>query len=298
MLKPVSASRLHIPRFHSHCSGSAETRHTAHRIIQRLSNRIHSAFTREGGQKSSDNGIQERSVKTYNQNITEYQKKSGISPVSPGAYKMKTGPLSRERLSDGAHIDVTRPGITADTRSEIEKDFNISITPVCIGGKEIGYVFGSAPENVDQIYLTCHGYGCHQKDFIKPSGVSLKFIVPENTNALVHVGEDIQKVAEGTMEYNKPGEQIYDSESIRPVRNYLLEAITGRLSHQPEWMGYCVKQLKDTGKPINVMVLNPNATGIHLTDVIQGLNDTFKRMPGLVCGHCRPMTESATTQRV
>ncbi|ELH9453249.1 hypothetical protein RQX78_003801 [Salmonella enterica] len=298
MLKPVSSSHFHIPRFHSHRSESAETRHTAHRIIQRLSNSMRSASSRWAERKSCDNGIQERSVKTYNQSITNSQKKSETPSVPPGSDKMRTGPLSRERLSDGEYIDVSRPGITADIRSSLEKDLNISITPVYIGGKEIGYVFGSTPENVDRIYLRCHGYGSNKKEFIKPSGVSLKFIVPENTIALARVGEDIQKVAEGTMAYNKPDEQIYDSESIRPVRDYSLEAVTDRLLHQPEWMGYCVKQLKDMGKPLNVMVLNPNATGIRLSDVIQGLNDTFKRMPELVCGHCRPITESATTLRV
>ncbi|AXD36038.1 hypothetical protein DQY66_22020 [Salmonella enterica subsp. enterica serovar Utah] len=63
-------------------------------------------------------------------------------------------------------------------------------------------------------------------------------------------------------------------------------------------LAFYIKQLKDTGKPVNVMTLNPNATGIHLTDVIQGLNDTFRQVPGLICGHCRPENASATVQKV
>lgn len=35
------------------------------------------------------------------------------------------------------------------------------------------------------------------------------------------------------------------------------------------------------------MVLNPNADGIQLTDLIQGMNDTFYRIPPLILAYCR-----------
>ncbi|WP_336603336.1 putative adhesin [Salmonella enterica] len=150
--------------------------------------------------------------------------------------------------------------------------------------------------------MTCHGYGCNQRNFVKPAGVSLKFIVPENTLAMVEDGEVIRKVAEGGIEYRDPDEQICDAGSTRTVKDYLLEAVTGnhytRMTHNADWLAFYIKQLKDTGKPVNVMTLNPNAAGIHLTDVIQGLNDTFRQVPGLICGHCRPENASATVQKV
>ncbi|EAX6862219.1 hypothetical protein AII01_24425 [Salmonella enterica] len=103
--------------------------------------------------------------------------------------------------------------------------------------------------------------------------MSLKFIVPENTLAMVEDGEVIRKVAEGGIEYRDPDEQICDAGSTRTVKDYLLEAVTGdhytRMTHNADWLAFYIKQQKDTGKPVNVMTLNPNATGIHLTDVIQ-----------------------------
>ncbi|EAZ1917562.1 TPA: hypothetical protein O7Y06_002859 [Salmonella enterica] len=283
MLKPVS---VHTSRFHHHRSEPAKTGHAVRRIIQRLSRCMPSFYMKGASQKFPDAGIQERAVRSCHQNMS-----------APG-----TGPLSLKPLSDGAHIDVSAPGITASARSKLEKEFNISVTPVYISGKEIGYVFGDSPENINQIHLTCHGYGCNQRDFVKPAGVSLKFIVPENTLAMVEDGEVIRKVAEGRIEYRDPDEQICDAGSTRTVKDYLLEAVTGdhhtRITHNADGLAFYIKQLKDTGKPVNVMTLNPNATGIHLTDVIQGLNDTFRQVPGLICGHCRPENASATVQRV
>ncbi|MCU7149751.1 hypothetical protein J3T40_21120 [Salmonella enterica] len=283
MLKPVS---VHTPRFHHHRSEPAKTGHTTHRIIQRLSRCMPSFCMKGVLRKCHDVGIQERAVKTCRQNMT-----------APGA-----APLSRSPLSDGTHIDVSGPGITASTRYRLEKEFNISITPVYTGGKEIGYVFGDAPENISQVHLTCNGDARNQKGFVKPASVSLKFIAPENAQSVVENGEAFRKGAEGNIEYRRADESIGDAGSIKPVRDYLLETVSGdndpRIAHNPDGLAFYVKQQKDAGKPINVMMLNPNATGIHVTDVIQGLNDTFRQMSGLLCGHSHPENASATVRRV
>ncbi|EAA9231925.1 hypothetical protein JO04_20195 [Salmonella enterica subsp. enterica serovar Give] len=86
------------------------------------------------------------------------------------------------------------------------------------------------------------------------------------------------------------------------MKDYLLEAVSGdndpRIVHNSDGLAFYVKQLKDAGKPVNVMMLNPNATGIHVTDVIQELNDTFRQMSGLLCGHSHPENAPATVRRV
>lgn len=283
MIKPVS---VHTPRFHHHRSEPVKTGHVAHRIIQRLSRCMPSFYMKGIFRKCHDAGIQERAVKTCRQNMT-----------APGA-----DPLSRNPLSDGTHIDVSGPGITASTRCRLEKEFNISITPVYTGGKEIGYVFGDAPENISQVHLTCNGDARNQKGFVKPAGVSLKFIAPENAQSVVENGEAFRKGAEGNIEYRCADELIGDAESIKPVKDYLLDAVSRdndpRIAHNPDGLAFYVKQQKDAGKPVNVMMLNPNATGIHVTDVIQGLNDTFRQMSGVLCGHSRPENASATVQRI
>ncbi|ELH9453250.1 hypothetical protein RQX78_003802 [Salmonella enterica] len=286
MLKPVSSSHFHIPRFHSHRSESAETRHAVHRIIQRLSQCIPSFYMKGVSWKCHDAGIQERAVKICRRNMTV-----------PGA-----APLSRKPLSDGTHIDVSGPGITASTRCRLEKEFNISITPVYIGGKEIGYVFGDAPENISQVHVTCNGDTRNQREFVKPAGVSLKFISPENAQVMVENGEAFRKGAEGNIEYRSADESISDTWSIKPVKDCLLETVSGdnypRIVPDPDRLAFYVKQQKDAGKPVNVMMLNPNATGIHLTDVIQGLSDTFRQISGLLYGYSRPENAPATVQRV
>ncbi|EAX1391638.1 hypothetical protein JO04_20200 [Salmonella enterica subsp. enterica serovar Give] len=195
MLKPVS---VHTPRFHHHRSEPAKTGHTAHRIIQRLSRCMPSFCMKGVSRKCHDAGIQERAVRTCRQNMT-----------APGAAS-----LSRNPLSDGTHIDVSGLGVTASTRCRLEKEFNISITPVYTGGKEIGYVFGDAPENISQVHLTCNGDARNQKGFVKPASVSLKFIAPENVQSMVENGEAFWKGAEGNIEYRYADESIGDAGSI------------------------------------------------------------------------------------
>ncbi|HAK5293708.1 TPA: hypothetical protein H1V50_003856 [Salmonella enterica] len=56
-----------------------------------------------------------------------------------------------------------------------------------------------------------------------------------------------------------------------------------------------VQKLKNKGTPVNLMVLNPHAEGIHLKDVIQGVNDTFRRMPELILSNCRGENENEKT---
>lgn len=46
------------------------------------------------------------------------------------------------------------------------------------------------------------------------------------------------------------------------------------------------------------MILNPNAYGVHLKDLIEGINDTFYRVPELIFDHCRAENENAEIVKI
>lgn len=261
--------RIHFQHLHQRTHNSSKTGHLGSRII-RVRDGIHNVFHHKKTEGDSvKTGIFHRFVK-----------------------KTPVGPLSgtKNRLSNGSHICVSDVWEKKDVMHDIEKSFNITITPIYLSGKEIGYIFGNSPDNINQIYLSCHGTKS-SNSFIKPKGIDLKFVVPDNTT---HVGSemmDIANAARGKIIYEKPDEQIYDSKTCKVVPNYWLdgkrEMHLGHVSYNPVLLANHIKELKNEGCTSNVMVLNPNAKNIQLTDVLQGLNDTFGRVPELISSNCR-----------
>ncbi|HCZ4708985.1 TPA: hypothetical protein O3H02_004673 [Salmonella enterica subsp. enterica serovar Saintpaul str. CFSAN004144] len=277
MLLPVKS---HISHFYLQHSQLTETGHTERRIIRRVVNRIRSVSSHNTSQTkafSLDARGQGQSIRTRE-----------FSPLPPKT-TMRKGPLPPNSVSDGRFIRVSGADISSETRYELENKYSISITPVCINGKEIGYIFGShTSRDIGQILLLCHGDGRFSDDFTKPADVGLKFVAPPNGR--LHILSDelfTKRVAEGNVEYSDP---IYKTGNSESVKNYFLGALhpsTYALGN-PEKLANHIRYLKDENKPINVMVINSKAEIIRLADVIQGVNDTLHRMPELICGHCRP----------
>ncbi|WP_162785949.1 hypothetical protein [Salmonella enterica] len=310
---PVSISHhegIYFPHLQQSTRGAGETGQLGSRTVRRGSDRIHYAFRR------SDPEIHERSAE---QQAHERQKNSGpapelnhsgnphplpelqqnnskltISAFPPLLPELRTGPVGRGELSTGSGITISAPWLTEETRRDLEKKYDISVTPVRTGGKEIGYVFGQRPGDIGKIFLFCHGTGEDTVDFEKPVGVALKFVVAKNHDIYVNAHSLVENVAKGRVIYKKTDEQIYNSDSKKMIKNYDLDGFYE--GHEYHYSTNCAKhvhELKNKGIPINLMVLSPCAHGVYLKDVIQGVNDTFRRMPELILGNCRGENEYA-----
>ena len=160
----------------------------------------------------------------------------------------------------------------------------------------VNNIINSIETSSDSQFATDSSYSKYSgtkssNSFIKPKGIDLKFVVPDNTTHLGFEMMDIANAARGKIIYEKPDEQIYDSKTCKVVPNYWLdgkrEMHLGQVSNNPVLLANHIKELKNEGCTSNVMVLNPNAKNIQLTDVLQGLNDTFGRVPELISSNCR-----------
>ncbi|ENT2754148.1 putative adhesin [Escherichia coli] len=239
-------------------------------------------------QKTTDNRqkIQERSVKHDTQNNSRIEEQSPLPPPLPP--KLRRGVFGWEELSTGSNIEVSKTWLTEETRLNLEKKYDISITPVFVGNKEIGYVFGQNRRDVGKIYLSCHGSGEDVEKFEKPASVNLKFIAKDGHDLLVFSESALTKhVAKNHIAYKNPDKQVYAYDNKEMLKNYHLMGDTEWRYKDSEKCAMDVAALKRERMPINLMVLNPNAEEIHLKDVIQGVNDTFRRMPELILSNCR-----------
>ncbi|EBP0843364.1 hypothetical protein NW381_001355 [Salmonella enterica] len=310
--------RGHIrsPHLYQATQGVGETGQVGSKVVRKAPGEIHNAFLRSGaahfGERNPSPGIQERSVEQRAhvrqvknpRPLPELHQGKNPRPLPelhqaprPLPPKLRVAPLGLGTLSTGSGIDVLAPWLTQEARLNLENNYDISITPVRVCGKEIGYVFGQSRSDVGKIYLSCHGNGRNQVDFEKPVGVALKFIAPNNHRLFCEPSET-ENVAKGDILYKEKNEQIYAADSKKNLKNYYLsgfepDTVRDFLHADSINCAKDVQDLKNKGTPINLMVLNPYAEGIHLKDVIQGVNDTFHRMPELILSHCRGENENA-----
>ncbi|EBP0843347.1 hypothetical protein NW381_001336 [Salmonella enterica] len=136
--------------------------------------------------------------------------------------------------------------------------------------------------------MSCHGSGVDVEKFEKPARVNLKFIAKDGHD--LGGGSEFalaKHVAKNHIVYKNPDKQVYAYDNKEMLKNYHLMGHTERRHKDSEKCAMDVAALKRKGMPVNLMVLNPNAEGIHLKDVIQGVNDTFRRMPELILSNCR-----------
>ncbi|EBG6971117.1 hypothetical protein F0858_20215 [Salmonella enterica] len=320
---------IHFPHLYQCTRGAGKTGQLGSRTVTRVPDRIHHAIRRSdfahSGEQNLSPEIQERSAEqraherqknsgpapefnqgrnprplpeleqNNNQRTVGEQKKNVPPPLPP---KPRMGPFGWGKLSTGSGITVSAPWLTEKKRRDLEKKYDISVTPVRTGCKEIGYVFGQTPGNIGQIYLDCHGSAKDELDFEKPVGVALKFVATKNHILVNRPVQLASNIAKGRVLYKKADEQIFDYDSKKMLKNYKLSGFQdneGRYFGNAENCAKHVHELKAKGTPINYMVLNPGADGVHLKDVIQGVNDTFHRMPELILSNCRAESEDAET---
>lgn len=309
---PVSISHhegIYFPHLRQGTRGAAETGQLGSRTVRRGGDGSHHAFRR------SEPEIQERSAEQRQKNsgpapelnqggnprpLSEPEQNNSkltISALPPLLPEPRMGPVGRGELSTGSGITVSAPWLTEESRRDLEKKYDISVTPVRTGGKVIGYVFGQRPEDIGKIFLFCHGTGEDTVDFEKPAGVALKFIAAKNHLLFVNEHSLVENVAKGRVIYKKKDEQIYNYDSKKMIKNYDFDGFyEGQEYHYSTNCAKHVHELKNKGIPINLMVLSPYVHGVYLKDVIQGVNDTFRRMPELILGNCRGENEYAKTE--
>lgn len=329
---PINVSHtgcIYSPHLYQSTQLTGKTGQLGNKIVRKPHGEIHHVSLHSEsahfGERNFSTRIQERSVE---QRGYEYQKNSGVAPElnqgrsprllpkfemnnnkcssgerkdgapPPLPPKPRMGPVGYGKLSIGSGITISGQWLTEENLRNLEKKYDISITPVRVCGKEIGYIFGQAPRDIGRIFLDCHGSGMDVEVFEKPVGVTLKFIAAKNRVLNLIGGERFltKNVAKGRVLYKKTDEQIYESDSKKMLKNYSLSGF------EPDsYNYYCdskncaknVKKLKNKGTLINLMVLNPYADGVYLKDVIQGVNDTFRRMPELILSNCRGESENA-----
>ncbi|WNI88019.1 putative adhesin [Citrobacter portucalensis] len=270
----------HISGSHQRIQEPIEVGRLGNRTV-RVRNAIRNFFHRSGTSHSQE-------IADKKQKICERSVKLGAGNNKDAPSPLRRGPVGIGELSTGSGITVSKSWVTEEARCNLEKKYNISITPVIVEGKEIGYVFGQNRSDIGKIYLNCHGTSKNVNDFEKPVGVALKFVTPKDHNLIASSARLADNVAEGRVLYETPSEQTNGADNKKTLKNYSLSGFTERFHYgNSENCAISAGALKFKGKPINLMVLNPNAKGIHLTDVIQGVNDTFHRMPELILAHCR-----------
>lgn len=293
MVDSISQYHKHISGSHQYIQKSNGTSHLGNRIIRNDMRNISHRLGTPHSQERTNHGprIQERSIK---QQIHENQKNAPI--------RLRTGPLRPGQLSDGSGIRTDIPvSVLCDrTRCDMEKEYGISITPIMVNGREIGHVYGThTSRDVEQIFLLCHGRGMDVEEFKKPIDVSLKFVIPKGYLGKVVPFKLAERVAEGNVLYKKKDGQIYEAGEEKMLPNYLLsDNISNNdslLTESPKKCAEFVRDMKNKGKPFNLLQINMFANNISLKDVIQGINDTFHRMPTLILACCRGESDFAET---
>jgi hypothetical protein len=198
---------------------------------------------------------------------------------------------TRTRLSDGDGISVWGTDLPPAMRSSLAKEHGITITPLVINGKEIAYLFGARSENNSTCLLSCHGYGVNQGTFDLPAGIEMDFAATRN-NVLHSETLDFARHLMQDRVVFAYEDQIYDSPG-RKATNYTLDGgIYTSPSDAAEFIGEMHR--RGSARPFDFVLLNRQAQGVHLADLLQAFQDTFGQLPATLINHfCRRQDANA-----
>lgn len=200
-------------------------------------------------------------------------------------------------------VKVNRLALSSTEIIKLEENFNVDVTPLMLNGKQIAVLIQKKDQALGVVDIVAHGAGAESLSFLKPEGVELNFLTPDNTKLTTLNGfmgehaEFLDRLKFNRINFSHES-QIYPVMEMH-VKDYDLDG-----SGLPEFNGFNdiaryvgsqkIEENASIG-PISVVSINPFALGIRLSDIISVLKHTFgETAPSRVlCHFCRHQEDEA-----
>ncbi|RYX95817.1 MAG: hypothetical protein EOO28_10435 [Comamonadaceae bacterium] len=209
------------------------------------------------------------------------------------------------RMGSGKHITINGPGLTPAARLGLEDRFGVAIKPILLDGKEIAYRIGM-PQSASHsnAYFSCHGASADDAIINKPPGLRLAFAGPHGMVLRSNTITYARELADDAVVFPHPS-QMYGPDR-REVPNYLLGSGIGTSARDMSVFTRTTAGRAGDRHRFDTFLLNRDAHGMRLGDMLQGMQDTLKEEfpQRLTCHFCRhdrpdaPSFENVTITRL
>lgn len=169
-----------------------------------------------------------------------------------------------------------------EQRREIEDRFGIRIAPLRLGGLEIGHML-SKRTRLEKNVLLCARVEHPHDTFDKPPGIKLALAAPRGAVPEHGPLEFASLLRDGKVALRRS--QVCDY-GVEEIPNYPLFGIPLQIVRAAQFVGGMAQAPGD--HDFDVVLVNRNAEGVTLADMLQSIRETKQGEPaGMVCHFSR-----------
>ncbi|WP_281645639.1 hypothetical protein [Parendozoicomonas sp. Alg238-R29] len=185
------------------------------------------------------------------------------------------------------------PSLDATERVRLESEYGVKTIPIKIGGKEVAYIFTSSPDGKpkNRVFLSSHGQGWHERPkFQKNPATTMLFAGVRDNVLKSRTATFANGLASGRARFEDDS-QIY-GRIQREVTDYALD---GSISTQPAMAAQQLAKFRDEGavNDFDYLLIDRNVKGLHMSDLMQALQDAGITHTQMINHICRPQTDHA-----
>lgn len=190
---------------------------------------------------------------------------------------------------DGSGIEVSGSDVPADLRAELERKYGVTVRPLVIAGREIGYRLEGDITPSDTVMVSCHGDGVGQGVFSKPADVEFRFAAPRNM-VLDSATRRYALLLTNRAPFDHDDSQVYGADVKYAVDYQLSGGIHTTAAMAAEFL----HRMREAGTPLpfDVALVNGHADGVRFSHLTLALQDSLQgKLRTLICHFCRPQDD-------
>ncbi len=185
------------------------------------------------------------------------------------------------------------PSLNQTERVHLEQTYGVKTVPIKLQGKEIAYIFTTAPDGKpkDRVLLSCHASGRNNRPkFEKNLATTMLFAGTRDNVLNSRTVKFAEGLAAGKARFHDDS-QIY-AKIQREVTDY---SISGGIGTKPEMAAQQLAGFREEGvvNDFDYLLLDRNAKGLHLSDLMQALQESGITHKQIINHLCRPQTSAA-----